>query len=284
MFRISLKALFFLILLSSKLYAIDEKSTTLDTDTVKENMAKMLSIETKNDSENKNYDKTEQVDQYISSIKKRQKIEIPKDTVKIESKDKFQSNGVMSSEDLLDFGYRAFTNGNIEAALHYYKGSYAKDKTNQDAIFGLATSYQLLGQNNDAIKTYMDLLALNPGHYQATNNLMILVSGNSIKEAIKELKRINEKYPNNPFIMGQIGTMHSYVDEYEDAVFYLGRAVEIDSTNIMYLYNMAITLDKMQKYKDAYIYYENVVDKLNPKIQIDKQAIRQRMAYIRYKS
>jgi len=213
---------------------------------------------------------------------KHQKIEIPTGTVS-SSSGKLGEGKSKNKRELND-AYNNFQNGNIEAALQYYKKAYNIDPKNIDAIFGIATSYQMLGQNDEATKKYMELLEIEPDYYSAKNNLIILISGNSVDKAISELKKIDEKYPNNAFVLAQIGTIYSFLDKNNDAIFFLGKAIEIEPSNPIYSYNMAITLDKIEKYKDAYIYYEHTIDLITPSTLLDKASIFNRMSYIRHKS
>ena len=215
------------------------------------------------------------------SMPKRVKVDIPQGAVTLEA-GKVPKNGA-SADFFVDYAYRAFISGNVEAALMYYKSALEKDPKNEHAMFGVGASYQFLGQNDEAIKAYTELLNIDGNHLQASNNLMVLISGNSPKDAIKELQKISKSHPNNAFILAQIGTIHASLDENDDAILNLGKAVEIDPSNPLYTYNMAIILDKLKKYHDAYTYYKHTLELIIPSTPLDKEAIKDRMMYIRYK-
>ncbi|QED23339.1 tetratricopeptide repeat protein [Candidatus Deianiraea vastatrix] len=211
--------------------------------------------------------------------KKRSRANLPSGTVLDNTKEK-----ASILKRILDDAYNSLNTGNIEAALEYYKEASVKSQKNIDALFGIATCYQLLGQNDEATKRYMDVLNVDSEYYPAKNNVITLISAKSPKDAISELKKINEKYPNNAFILAQIGTIYSFMDEYDDAIFYLGKSIEIEPSNALYVYNMAITMDKIGKYKDAYLYYEQTLATMSSNTLLEKKPIVKRMEYIRNKS
>jgi len=192
-----------------------------------------------------------------------------------------KSSSASSLEVSLNDAYTAYKDQNIEAALEMYKKSNAIDAKNIDALFGMGACYQLLGQSDEATAIYMKILEIKPDHEAAKNNLLILISGNSVQGAIKELKKMNDKKPNNPFILAQLGTMYSYIGEYNDAIFYLGKAIENEPSNPFYTYNMAITFDQMKKTKEAYTYYGHTLSLISSSTLLDKNVIQERMRYIK---
>ncbi len=217
----------------------------------------------------------------VNAVERQKRIAIPEGTVKATTG---LNRATTTSEKLIGKGFASFHNGSIETALFYYKKAVDIEPKNTEALFGAAVCYQMLGQNDDAIRAYMDILGIDSNSYQAKNNLIVLIAGKSLAGALDELIGINSKYPDNSFVLAQIGTMYSADSKYFEAMNYLGKAIQIDPSNPLYTYNMAITLDKMGKYNDAYRYYEHTLGLINPSIPLDKSVIFDRMTYIRHKS
>jgi tetratricopeptide (TPR) repeat protein len=192
-----------------------------------------------------------------------------------------KSASASSLETSLNDAYTAYKDQNIEASLEMYKKANSLDPKNIDALFGMGVCYQLLGQSDEATSMYIKILEIKPDDEAAKNNLLILVSGNSVQSAIKELKKMNEKKPNNPFILAQLGTMYSYINEHNDAIFYLGKAIENEPSNPFYTYNMAITFDQMKRSKEAYTYYNHTLSLISSSTLLDKNVIQERMRYIK---
>ena len=184
---------------------------------------------------------------------------------------------------VLTNAYEAFNKNYIESALHYYKLAIKKDPGNKTALFGLASSYQMLRQNDDAIRVYLKLLELYPKDYNSFNNMIILVAGQSPESALMEFKRLDHITPHNPAILAQIGTLSGKLGNLEEAVKHLKKAVFLEPNNIIYLYNLAITLDKAGYGRDATVYYNNVMSKMGKEkgIEIDYDSVYKRYKFLK---
>lgn len=195
---------------------------------------------------------------------------------------KSETSKSASSEKIIQDAYDAFLTGNIEAALFYYQEAIKKHPENRDAMFGVAVCYQMLGQNDDAIREYTRILKDNPEDQQSINNLIVLISGMDPQRAINELGKMAIKNPNSSFIQAQIGTIQSSMKNYDKAILHLGNAIAIEPSNPVYAYNLAVTLDKMKKYCEAYEYYKHSSALITPQTPLEKDVILDRMRQIRY--
>lgn len=255
-----------------------QSSSGIDLESLKQKMASMLGV---NDGVSQS--KTN-VDNQISGNERQDKSFLPR-----AQKFVFPKNAVLATQMpknsplrvALNDAYDAYKAENIEVALTYYKKAVAIDSKNIDGLFGLGSCYQLLGQTDEALKAYVQVLEIDPDYYPAKNNMIILISGNSVEKAISELLKINDKHPNNAFVLAQIGTMYSYVEKYTEAIFYLGKAIENEPSNPFYSYNMAVTFDQMKKYKDAYNYYDHTLSLITSSTLLDKNVIYDRMTYLK---
>ncbi len=283
----------FTILFSSKAFAVDptdvfannpitqttqpSKQETANVESLKEKMAAMLGTDQGVEVSKRKVDSDiSQENSDRGFLPRAQKVVLPKNAV---SATTLAKNSPLRAA--LNDAYDAYKNENVEVALTYYKKANQLDDKNIDALFGLGASYQLLGQSDDAIKAYVKVLEIDPDYYPAKNNMIILISGNSAERAIKELMKINEKHPNNAFVLAQIGTLFSYSEKYNDAIFYLGKAIENEPSNPFYAYNMAVTFDQMKKYKEAYNYYDHSLSLITSSTLLDKNVIYERMTFLR---
>jgi len=150
-----------------------------------------------------------------------------------------------SNAEYLQTAKEAFSAGQVESAVAYYKKVLAKDSENRAAKFGLATTYHRSGQLDQARDMYIDLISINQNDWDVMNNFMILASEEAPEQALKELKRLQETNPEFSAIPAQIGMIYMQNNNFQEAVKYLGRAVSLEPNNISYQYNLAVLLDHM---------------------------------------
>jgi len=156
--------------------------------------------------------------------------------------------------------YRALMMGQIEAAVAIYKKALIVDAKNQTALFGLAAAYQKSGQADHARKIYDRLLELYPSNQEATNNFLALAGEESPREALLQMKRLDAANPNSSPVAAQIGMLHHQLQENEQAIGYLRRAVSLSPESPVYRYNLAVILDQMGNKASATELYRSLLD------------------------
>ena len=122
------------------------------------------------------YDNFTVVDNNSKKIKKKVKFEIKM----VDTKDTKHGSIFQNLKN----AYNAYKNGDYELAILYYKKANEYNKESVESKFGLAVSYQLLRQYDQAIEIYLDLLANNFSRKKIVHNLLLCLKHKSYKEAL----------------------------------------------------------------------------------------------------
>ncbi len=165
-----------------------------------------------------------------------------------------------------------------EAAIELYKKVLAEEPKNEYVKFSLAVVYQKIGQLRQAKNLYYDLLKQSPSNREEiVSNLISILIEESPKDSIYLLSRLSTQNPDSAFIMAQTAVAYNKVKNYDQAVSYLKKAIELDSERVDYKYNLAIIYDQAEKYPEAVSMYNDVLshykdsDQQLPIEQIEKR-------------
>jgi tetratricopeptide (TPR) repeat protein len=208
-----------------------------------------------------------------------------KDTsnIKISIK-KIDINGIkMPKEKALNMAYDAFTIGDLESAAYYYKILLREFPNDDNVMFQLAATYQLMMQDNDAIQLYMKIVEKDPSNYDAINNMSIIMSSRDPDMALRELNKIRIKNNQQHQIMAQLGTIKIAIGKVDEGIEDLFTANNLNPGNPYYIYNIAIGFDKKGDYKSAIQYYNICLQYFTDTTRIDKVFILDRVKYLRNK-
>lgn len=188
-------------------------------------------------------------------------------------------------EERLNQAYEALMLGQTESAVTMYRGVLMQEPRHKLAMFGLATSLHRNGQYSQAQKAYAELLAYYPNYTDGLNNFFALMSEMAPGEAIQQLEVLAKRNPDFSAIPAQLGMVYLKNGEYERAVGSFARAVSLAPENIMYRYNMAIALDKMEQWPEAARLYQQVLEEAykGTPIQADTKGIQERLIFLRSK-
>lgn len=160
----------------------------------------------------------------------------------------------------LNRAFAALNAGDTSLAASTYKNILSAEPKNEDALFGLATTYHRLGDLDRARPYYAQLLTVNPNHREGLNNFLALVSHESPQEALAELERLEQRNPNFSPIPAQQAALlnrQGFADQAREKML---RAIELSPENLTYKYNLAVILDKQGKYTDASALYRLLID------------------------
>lgn len=160
----------------------------------------------------------------------------------------------------LEQGYENLIAGHEAIAAGYYSEALKTEPRNELALFGLATTYQRMGNVAQARDLYGQLLAINPTHREALNNFMALVSDEAPQDAIEALEKLETENPDFSPIPAQLGIVYRKMGDNTMAVNKLARALQLSPDNISYKYNLAITLDAMGKQQEAADLYMELLE------------------------
>jgi Tfp pilus assembly protein PilF len=159
----------------------------------------------------------------------------------------------------LEKAYNATASGQSETAMAIYKSILANDPDNKSALFGLGTLYHRAGQLDAARKLYSKLLSLEPNHRDALNNFLVLMSDEAPEAALAQLSALEKRDPKFSPIPAQMAIIYQKMGDMDKASEKMFRAIDLAPENLVYRYNLAIMLDKQQKYDEAGKLYRQIV-------------------------
>lgn len=164
------------------------------------------------------------------------------------------------NKSMLVAANRALKLGRYDSALDMYDRLYAKNPRDARVLMGRAIALQNLGRTQLAIKTYEELLEVDPKNVEAEVSMLGLVRSRYPALALKQLATLYDAHPNNAALAAQIGLTYADIGNVDDAQRYLGSAISLDPNNAGYYYNMAIVCDRAKQYKDAISFYEQALN------------------------
>ena len=178
--------------------------------------------------------------------------------------------------------YNALISGQISAAIRMYKDVLAVEPHNIDALFGLATGYHRNYETAQARKIYVEILEMDPNHKQALNNFLVLVADQAPEDALIELQKLERINPQFSPVSAQIGMIYLKMGQTVQAEQYLRRALKLSPTNTVYLYNLAIVVDKLGKTDMAIALYKKILNaaRIGSNIPGSIQKINERLQYL----
>lgn len=182
--------------------------------------------------------------------------------------------------------YKASKTGHLEVAIDIYKKILKIDSNNTYALFGLATSYHELGQYIKAKELYVKVLEISPGNQRVMSNLLAIITEESPIEAAYLLSRLADNNRDSSYILAQASVANSNIKNYEPAIEYLVRAVNLEPNNLHYKLNLAILADKKGDFRGAYSMYKDLINTVEMRkgeihYDIPLKQLKRRVKYIR---
>lgn len=197
----------------------------------------------------------------LTEVKKDTKLKITTKSstnIDLNIKQAEQNNKIAS---LKEKAYEAINLKEYEIAIKLYKEILRLNKNDNFTKLSLATTYHILGQYIQAKPLYMELLPVFPNSEQLISNLLSIIIQESPYEAIYLLPPLAKKYNNSAVIQAQTSVAFSSVERYKDAIQYIYKAIQLDSENVEYKYNLAVLYDITKQYDKAYKTYKNIYEK-----------------------
>lgn len=203
-------------------------------------------------------------------------------TIDVIDKTKLDSN--LRLIELQEQAYKAYSIGLTEVAVKFYLDILKITKADEKANFGLALIYQQNNLFDQAKNLYIQILTHNSNHQASLNNLLALIAIKSPHLAIEELKKLKTINLNSSIIPAQMAIIYYNLGNYQLAINLLQQAVNLEPTNLNYLFNLAIILDKAKKKQEAIEVYKKLLtfDDLNQNKQFDLNKIKQRIEFLTY--
>jgi Flp pilus assembly protein TadD len=160
----------------------------------------------------------------------------------------------------LEKAYNAIVAGHTEVAIEIYERILANSPNHKDALFGLASSYHRAGQLDRARPLYGKLLSLDPNNRDALNNFLVLLADEAPEEALDQMAMLEDKNPGFSTIPAQMAVIYQKMGQLDKASDKMFKAAALAPENLTYRYNLAILLDKQQKYDEAGKLYKQLLE------------------------
>ena len=161
------------------------------------------------------------------------------------------------------FAYNASLIDQYEVAIELYKKILQKEPKNNQVKFALAVAYQNIKQFRQAKTIYYQLLKENlENNQEIIGNLLSILIEENPHDAVYIISRLTVQNPKSAQIIAQAGIAFEKLNDYQNSINFLKKAIAIDSEKIDYQYNLAIIYDKYNDYENAINLYSQVISRL----------------------
>jgi tetratricopeptide (TPR) repeat protein len=182
----------------------------------------------------------------------------------------------------LNAGYKSFQRGDARGAQVHYARALELDEQNRDALLGLAAVAVKQGDNQSALQMYRALLRKNPRDSVAAAALSSLPDTGSTRTRESELKLLLQDNPRAAELYFALGTVYSSEQRWAEAQAAFFEAHKWDSDNPDFIFNLAVSLDHLNKVAAAEEYYAAALRAANGRAaSFDLQAARERIRILR---
>lgn len=151
--------------------------------------------------------------------------------------------------------YQAYTRGDYQTARTLYEKLLTRLPRNRDARLGLAAIALKKGDNNRAKYHYRQILELNPMDPAARTALAGLDNAGDIDRDASEIKHWLQTNRNDAAMQFVLGNRYALAEQWSKAQQAYFQAYENSPENADYAFNLAISLEQLNKPDLAIKYY-----------------------------
>ena len=159
----------------------------------------------------------------------------------------------------LTAAYQAYVAGDLAIAKQFYLKALDSDSTNKDVLLGLAAIATRMRQDNEAQSYYLRVLELDPRDPFAVAGIAALGQTADLNQTESRLKTLLAQQPDAAALHFTLGNNYVSQSRWTEAQQSFFRAFSIDSTNADYAFNLAVSLDHLNKIKLASKYYSKAL-------------------------
>ncbi|MCK5523732.1 MAG: hypothetical protein KAI83_11425 [Thiomargarita sp.] len=177
----------------------------------------------------------------------------------------------------LSKGYNAFQQNDDWTAQRAYTKVLQKDENNRDALLGLAAVALRKGNKAQAQHHYQRVLHLYPQDTYAQVGLINTLDHFS-QETESQLKLLIKQVPQSAYIHFSLGNFYARKGRWAQAQKAYFNAYRYDKIQADYVYNLAISLDYLNKPSLALTYYKQALELAsNQSVHFNPKSILKRM-------
>lgn len=156
--------------------------------------------------------------------------------------------------------YAFYIQGQYDEALAMYRLAYQDKPRNIDVLLGIAATSQKLGQQVNALAYYQKVLQQNSKNVIALAGMMSITAANADRPEIEsQLLNLISENPSHSHLYFLLGNLYSSRTNWRGAVQNYRKAVDLDSTNADYQFNLAITYDRLGQTERALSHYQSAL-------------------------
>ena len=171
--------------------------------------------------------------------------------------DKKENFDIKEKEKL---AYNSAMIGQYEVSIQIFKQILKDQPNNSYAKFSLASVYQKIGQVRQAKTLYHQLLKSDyENKEEVMNNLFTILIDESPRDTLYLLSKLSIQNPDSTQILAHTALAYEKLKNYDKAISYLLRAINLDEQNLNLKFNLAIIYDKANKIEKALELYTDVV-------------------------
>ncbi len=140
----------------------------------------------------------------------------------------YKNTNIKRSLEFLNAGKEAFNNKEYGNAIKNFKISIKFNPNNYEAYNFLASSYLMIGQNEQAIKYYRKSISLNPKNsetYRLLGNAYFYI--NEYELAKGQFKKALEHDPNDFLALNGVGLSYLNLGNYEKSLLYYNQSLKV---------------------------------------------------------
>ncbi|MEE8366255.1 MAG: tetratricopeptide repeat protein [Gammaproteobacteria bacterium] len=158
--------------------------------------------------------------------------------------------------------YASYQRGDDKTALARYNQVIEVDPGNRNALLARAAIYIQDNNAEAAIRDYQALLLANPKDSLAMASLMA-VANYSPEVAESHLKIMMREEPDSPYLNFALANVYGAQDRWIEAQGLYFTALKHNPNDPNYAYNLAVSLEHIEKPEVAIAYYERALDNFN---------------------
>lgn len=182
------------------------------------------------------------------------------------------------SQDPLQEGYQALSQGRLDQAERYYQLALAQHPHEKDALLGLAVIAQRKQQTQRATELYQQVLREDIGNTTAAAGLVSLSEHADPLAAESQLKQLIDIKSNAPEFHYALGNVLARQLRWGEAQQSFFRAHSLAPTNALYAYNLAVALEHLHQPAAALPYYVKASQLATPgDASLNRAVIQQRI-------
>ncbi len=176
---------------------------------------------------------------------------------------------------------KAYTNlaeGHLDQALWHYQQVLKRSPNNPHTLAGLASIQMRKGSQDEARLLYQQLLKIDPNSVVAKSGLLAIDSKQTPQTIETGLRSLLHNKPNDAYLNGSLGNQYAARGAWYKAQQTYYKAIKAAPKNPDYHFNLAISLEYVQRYQEALKYYAKALSLSASKpIHFDRQQAQERI-------